>query len=770
MRRRLLAVVMLAVIVLVGRAEPEKLEAPEDPAPDAFADALAAMGIGPEDLGYRPKASWARYPHPKTVPYVLPFFEDLLAHPLDTYELTRTLGNAVEDLLTPERLVEAPTEKDRKETLFKLGVVLATDRRIGGFRGYSVNLDSRPDDDEPLLAAIATLRERAGDPIRRPMTFGNRWADDADEDPVVRLRKRIAVVPEDLRRPLAAFLLDLVAAREWIDRGLRRVPPDLRRAVFRTLPTLTNDTPDGTRYHEAIDDTERRIDHVSLAYGALKAMQACQDARRRLAAVAIPEGGWGAFRFRLATPWGTIAFDGPESAAAEVDDPLLIVRFGGDAALTGTIGATSADRPLSVALLHDFAGSIGGAPERSAHAEAEARDVNEGEVRESEATGRVASGVLGCGIVYASGAHANRWGTDRWGLGAGLFGIGVALDEGGDDVYRMRAAGQGAAFFGAGLLLDAAGDDRYELLEGDGQGFGGPGGIGVLADRRGDDRYFVERDAAKAGRGDYHSEDAIAVSNAQGVGSGRRGDGSDGHVWAGGLGVLIDVDGNDLYEAGNFSQGVGYWYGTGLLWDGGGNDVYRSVYFTQGSGAHFAIGALIDESGDDIHELGHNAGAGLGFGWDVVNAFLIDRGAGNDRYEAKIISYGLGEVRSNGIFIDEGGDDVYRLNRRTKGLGDVDEREGYTTPSRTAPFGFHLAQVGLFLDLGGNDTYELRDGEGRVTETREGDPGDGRTWNLRRRDPKARHGPNVSIGRDVARGRIGWLDPWPAREPQDETR
>ena len=40
---------------------------------------------------------------------------DLLAHPLDTYEFTRTLGNTVEDLLTPGRLTAAPTEKERQE-------------------------------------------------------------------------------------------------------------------------------------------------------------------------------------------------------------------------------------------------------------------------------------------------------------------------------------------------------------------------------------------------------------------------------------------------------------------------------------------------------------------------------------------------------------------------------------------------------------------------------------------------------------------------------
>lgn len=737
---------LLALAPSTGPAAGEDL-APA--APDAFAAALADLGVGPADLGYRPRATWARYPHPRTIPHALPFFDDLLAEPLTTYEFARTLGNAVEDLLTPTALTAAPEGAERRETLFKLGVTLGTDRRIGGFRAYASNLDPRPAPQAPLLAALLTLLERSGARLEAESAFGQPSADPA-HDPRARLREQVAAVPEPLHEPLARLVLNLVDARTWIERGLRHVTPAQRAEVFALLPSLTEDTPDGTRYHPVLDDVARALDEHSLHYGCLKALQAAQDARRALAAAPRPPGAerWPPFRLTLPTPWGTVDVGTPGAGDAPPEDPLLRVLLG-PAPVLGVVGATSPARCLSVALLLDHAGAVGDGPDL--------------DLARQGGTARLASGVLGCGVVLCSGAGASSYRTGRWGLGAGLFGLGALIDEGGDDRYAAAAAAQGAAFFGAGLLLDAAGADAYDLLQGDGQGFGGPGGIGVLADRSGDDAYRSEPDAAKAGRADYHSEHKVAVSNAQGVGSGRRGDGSDGHSWAGGLGALLDVDGDDTYTAGNFSQGLGYWYGTGLLWDGGGDDAYTSVYFTQGSGAHFAVGALIDEGGDDVHRLGHNAGAAYGFGWDVVNAFLLDRGAGNDRYEAKIISSGLAMVRSNAFLLDEGGDDVYVLDAGAQGLGDVDQRPEYRAPGRTATFPFHLGQVGLLLDLGGRDLYQRRGADGTLAP----DPAarDGATWNLRAREPGALHGPNVSLGRDLERGRLGFLDPWPARVP-----
>ncbi len=696
--------------------------------PDALGAALSRMNVGVADLGYRPKATWGRYPHPRTIPYLLPFFEDLLAHPLDTYEFTRTMGNAVEDLLTPEKLREEP------RALYRLAVLLGTDRLLGGFRGYGANLDPRPAEHDPLLHALVRLLDRSHTRFRRDVTFGQ--PADGSGDPLEKLRKDLAKIPPALHLPLAKLVLNLIDAREWIDLGLRRVPPELRRRVFEALPDLAESTGDATRYFPALDDAARLLDAPSLYYGCLKALQAVQDARRELAAAFAALEHRPRFDLVLSTSWGAVHLDASSADTPVVEDPLLVVGFPGADVLDPSPGATDVRRPLSVALFLDAHAAPGG-------------------------DRRVASGILGCGLVYSAGRRDDAWSSADWGLGTGLFGMGVLVDEGGDDRYRMAEAGMGTGYLGAGLLLDAAGNDRYHLEKGDGQGLGFPGGVGILADRSGNDSYYAEPDAAKAGRADYHSRKKVAVSNAQGAGSGRRGDGADGHCRAGGLGALLDVDGDDAYRAGNFSQGLGYWYGTGLLWDGGGNDEYRSVYFTQGSGAHFAVGALIDEGGDDRHVLEENAGAAFAFGWDVVAALLIDRGAGNDVYEAKVISTGLAEVRSNALFLDEGGDDTYILGAGQRGLGDVDDRPGYTAIGRTATYPFHLTQVAIFLDLGGKDRYLRRDRKGKLAADPEA--GDGTTWHLRRRDPAAANGPNVSIAMDLQGGRAAFLDPWPPR-------
>ncbi len=728
-------------------APPPPPEPPEQgPAPDVFAEVVKDAGLTPDDLGFRPKGTWPRYPY--VIPWKMPFFDDLLAHPEDVYEFTRTLGNSVEDLLTPESLSKPP--KEGPGSLFRLGVVLGTDRRIGGFRGFGFGLyDPKPAEKEPLADALVRLYTAAGDLAA---------ADPKD------LAEKAKVVPAPLHLPLARLILALVDARSWIDRGLRDVPLALREAVWKALPTLIENTPDASVYCPELEDAAKRVDEPSLYYGCLKALEAVQRARWEIEAVPKPavkdwrgeRNEWPEFELRMKTPWGTVLIDSNGNNTQTEAAPFLVVRCWAGNGWSGDLGATTPTRPLSVALVFGDRCRFG-----------EDYGVN---LREGDPTvGGIAAGIFGCGIVYAAGGQDTYWKSSRSTLGFGLIGMGVLVDEGGDDEYDSLT-GQGAGFFGVGLLLDAAGNDSYTLEEGDGQGFAGPYGIGVLADRSGNDTYRAEPTPEKAGksRADYHSDQKIVGSNAQGCGMGRRGDLSDGHAWAGGLGALIDVDGDDTYEAGNFSQGVGYWFGTGLLWDGGGNDTYRSVYFSHGSGAHFAVGAVIDEGGDDQHllydfpkvGLGPKAGAGIAFGWDVVDALVIDR-AGNDRYEANIISLGCAEIRSRAWLIDEAGDDVYVADEGALAFGAVDEQPTYATPSRGAPFAFHLPQTAFLLDLGGNDRY-LRRPKGGGDPVPDATSKDGASWG--HDGPRgAGGGPNVARGRDVSRGRIGWLDAWPRR-------
>ena len=72
---------------------------------------------------------------------------------------------------------------------------------------------------------------------------------------------------------------------------------------------------------------------------------------------------------------------------------------------------------------------------------------------------------------------------------------------------------------------------------------------------------------------------------------------------AGGIGILRDDEGNDVYEAEMFAQGMGFYYGVGLLWDRAGDDRYRAVRYAQGNGVHEAAGILRDDSGNDRYEL-----------------------------------------------------------------------------------------------------------------------------------------------------------------------
>lgn len=297
-------------------------------------------------------------------------------------------------------------------------------------------------------------------------------------------------------------------------------------------------------------------------------------------------------------------------------------------------------------------------------------------------------GVMGVSIIIDK-AGDDRYESANLAQGCGVFGGGIVMDYSGDDVYRAKTYAQGAAAFGIGILSDSAGADSFYCLA-NSQGFGYTQGAGLLVDFEGNDSYVAED--SYLFNPTQQTKDHNA-SLAQGTGFGKRADYEDGHSWAGGVGILCDVKGNDTYSAGLFAQGCAYWYAVGMLLDGAGDDQYKAVWYVQGSGAHFGAAYLDDFGGNDRYVATMNMSQGSGH--DFTIGFLNDRG-GNDYYDAPTLSLGGGNANGMGLFYDWAGDDTYVTHGRPV-LGQANPLDQGARK--------YLNCFGIFVDGGGNDTY-----------------------------------------------------------------
>lgn len=305
--------------------------------------------------------------------------------------------------------------------------------------------------------------------------------------------------------------------------------------------------------------------------------------------------------------------------------------------------------------------------------------------------GRNGAGLCGSSILIDIKGD-DEYKGEKIGIGVGLFGFGIILDFEGNDKYICDSYGEGAGLFGAGILSDLNGNDYYEGFQCI-QGFGFVKGCGLLIDKEGNDTYIARDDTVK-----YPSPQTKEhnVSLAQGTGFGIRADFTDGHSLAGGIGFLIDGNGNDRYYCGVFGQGCGYWMGSGFLIDFNGNDEYKGIWYTQGASAHFATGILLDLKGNDKYKTEMNMG--IGAGHDFSLGYLVDY-KGNDLYEAPNLSLGAGNANGIGIFIDHEGEDEYK----TKGgltLGKANISIGAIPSLRN-----YIRCIGIFIDGKGKDRY-----------------------------------------------------------------
>jgi hypothetical protein len=258
------------------------------------------------------------------------------------------------------------------------------------------------------------------------------------------------------------------------------------------------------------------------------------------------------------------------------------------------------------------------------------------------------------------------------------------------------------------LIVDPGGDDRYTGSAAAAVFPRQP--VAVVMDLSGDDRY----DAAEG--------------PAQGAG-------------LGGLGVLVDVTGADEYRAGDRAQGFGL-LGSGVLWDLAGDDRYNAGGGAQGA-ALFGGGLLADAAGADTYRA---LGEAQGFGGSGGAAALVDL-AGNDDYVAEpdpsrapgradyhadhrvaaSNAQGAGVGRRGdrtdgdawaggvGVLLDRAGDDTYTAGTFAQGVGywwglglllDGGGADAYRSAYFAQGSAAHFA-LGLLYDRDGDDRYVL---------------------------------------------------------------
>jgi hypothetical protein len=385
------------------------------------------------------------------------------------------------------------------------------------------------------------------------------------------------------------------------------------------------------------------------------------------------EGVTGRVLRKLVTPSGTIVIGGQEKNTYDLEkmqDVSVVVDLGGDDVYRE--GTVWLERPVLIVL-----------------------DLGGNDRYEGSKPGIQGGAVLGVSMLVDLEGNDTYRAKDV-AHGSALCGVGILVDFDGNDWYGGLRRLQGHALGGLGILLDRAGDDKYHAAMW-AQGFGAPLGFGVLDDLEGEDHYYVGGLYP-----DSYPETPGYEGWGQGIGAGLRQAGN------GGIGVILDGGGNDVYEYDYISHGGGYWLGIGFARDFGGNDRRyggtRKAYgggprgepefqrFACGFACHYAFGCCFDDDGDDTYG---GTIMGLGFAWDDAVGVLCDF-AGSDRYEATGGStQGSGAQAGLGVLFDYRGNDVY--------LG---YSQGYAAPD----ISYHpLPQCGgnfsFVIDYGGKDSY-----------------------------------------------------------------
>lgn len=472
-----------------------------------------------------------------------------------------------------------------------------------------------------------------------------------------------AQLPEPLRYELARVLAAMSQANAFLQRAFERFPPGVTPQLLRRQALEGRLVPfEKPDYRQLLPLVEREavLGGMLDLVGAVERLQAFVKKNE----ATLPSVAWS-----LQTPFGWIVVDTTgRNNRYQLKDPLLVLDVGGDDEYEFL--APSDTHAISVLLDHggndSYVATAAGADPSSA--------------------------TLGYGILWDTEGDDRYQGTEQAQASA-LFGAALLFDGGGSNRFVASGHSQAHAIGGIAVLASGSGDDTY-TAQTHSQGAGGPGGVAVLVDTGGDDRYTLSNVPLVQPSAQLPDRN---TSMGQGAGYGVRGVFFDGRSTAGGIGMLLDLAGNDRYEAQVFAQGVGYYEGLGILVDDGGDDRFEDAWYGMGAGVHYAAGVMLKRGvGNDVYRSTHEMV--LGTGNDFSVGVFVDEG-GDDDYSVGQLSLGVAHSNSAGIFVDGAGNDRYTVaspDCRALGLASM---HAWGNARETLP------SLGLFMDLGGADSY-----------------------------------------------------------------
>lgn len=475
-----------------------------------------------------------------------------------------------------------------------------------------------------------------------------------------------APVPEPLRRPVITLVEAIAEANNTIREATKQLTAEERRSLIEALPQFALDSSlvkfDFVKQPKLppakVMALVKRVDLATIRLAGVRLASRIEAELPTIRSLARTTPLSGTLRFRAAGVMVELSGQGDDVHTSR--DTNLCIDLGGRNTYKGRFGAGI---DYASVLIDCGSGSRFEAPDAS-----------------------IGSGVLGVGLAYVLGGDCSFRGKSLC-FGSGLAGVGALYKEGGNDRYHAAALAEGFGEFGIGLLLDSGGDDVYEggaFV----QGAARTHGLGWLVDQAGNDTY---RACGLIPADPLFKDSHLSMS--QGY---ARGYGDEDQPISGGIGLLTDLTGDDVYVGENECQGASMWYGLGSLYDASGNDVYSAYHFAQASASHQSAGYLFDLTGDDSYTV--KVGNCHAFAHDHGVAFLLDR-EGNDVYAARDSRPGAATANSLALFIDAAGEDRY-LGPPALGSSS------------------HGGALGVFCDLGGSDHIAegLAPGQARVDE------------------------------------------------------